>query len=127
MDPTTLGRNILPLQRDDLVAVARGTGDHRSKELHLTDVGLERLDKVRPYWAEAQAAFDTAFGGRQESELRTLMRVANADASRYVNRACGLKTIENFRTARLADSTLQYPNPTLQYSPSLPLDSLKAS
>src|SRR5438445_9613884 len=36
MDRTTLGRNIRPLQRKGLVAVASGRRDHRRKELHLT-------------------------------------------------------------------------------------------
>jgi DNA-binding MarR family transcriptional regulator len=78
MDPTTLGRNILPLQRDGLIAVARGAGDRRSKELCLTDVGLERLDEAWTYWAKAQAGFDTAFGRRQDSQLRTLMRAVTS-------------------------------------------------
>jgi len=30
MDRTTLGRNILPLQRDGLIAAVRGTADRRS-------------------------------------------------------------------------------------------------
>jgi DNA-binding MarR family transcriptional regulator len=78
MDPTTLGRNILPLQRDGLIAVARGVGDRRSKELYLTDVGLERLHEAWRYWAEAQAGFDAAFGSRQDSQLRTLMRAVTS-------------------------------------------------
>jgi DNA-binding MarR family transcriptional regulator len=78
MDRTTLGRNILPLQRDGLIAVAQGTVDRRSKELRLTDVGLERLDKAWPYWAVAQAGFDAAFGSREDSELRALMRAVTS-------------------------------------------------
>jgi DNA-binding MarR family transcriptional regulator len=78
MDPTTLGRNILPLQREGLIAVAQGSVDRRSKELRLTDVGLGRLQEAWKYWAEAQAGFDAAFGSRQDSELRTLMRAVTA-------------------------------------------------
>ena len=36
MDRTTLGRNILPLERDGLVTVAQGRHDRRSKELRVT-------------------------------------------------------------------------------------------
>src|SRR5438477_9025545 len=43
MDRTTLGRNILPLRREDLIAVAAGSSDRRSKELHLTRAGAARL------------------------------------------------------------------------------------
>ncbi len=78
MDPTTLGRNILPLQREGLIAVAQGSVDRRSKELRLTDVGLARLQEAWKLWAEAQAGFDAAFGSRQDSELRTLMRAVTA-------------------------------------------------
>ena len=43
MDRTTLGRNILPLERDGLITIKPGRTDRRSKELRLTDAGLERL------------------------------------------------------------------------------------
>ncbi len=43
MDRTTLGRNILPLQRDGLVAVGPGKSDRRRKELRLTDAGAARF------------------------------------------------------------------------------------
>ena len=36
MDRTTLGRNILPLQRDGLIAIAPGKSDRRSKDVRLT-------------------------------------------------------------------------------------------
>src|SRR5216684_5637769 len=39
MDRTTLGRNILPLQRDGLIAVGPGQSDRRSKALRLTRAG----------------------------------------------------------------------------------------
>ena len=45
MDRTTLGRNILPLQRDGLIAIAAGQTDRRSKELQLTRAGAARLRK----------------------------------------------------------------------------------
>jgi DNA-binding MarR family transcriptional regulator len=78
MDPTTLGRNVLPLQRDGLIAVARGVSDRRSKELHLTEVGLDRLKEAWTYWAKAQAGFDAAFGSRQDSDLRVRMRAVTS-------------------------------------------------
>src|SRR5438874_2612610 len=37
MDRTTLGRNILPLERDGLVAITKGSVDRRRKELRLTE------------------------------------------------------------------------------------------
>jgi DNA-binding MarR family transcriptional regulator len=47
MDRTTLGRNILPLEREGLISVAPGRADRRSKELRLTEVGIERLRAAR--------------------------------------------------------------------------------
>ena len=43
MDRTTLGRNLQPLEREGLVAVVKGRTDRRSREIRLTDTGVERL------------------------------------------------------------------------------------
>src|SRR6478672_13613256 len=43
MDRTTLGRNILPLERDRLIRIEPAKSDRRAKELHLTKAGKERL------------------------------------------------------------------------------------
>jgi DNA-binding MarR family transcriptional regulator len=74
MDRTTLGRNILPLQRDGLISVAPSASDRRSKELHLTNAGEQRLEAARQGWAKAQAQFESEFGMRRASELRKLLR-----------------------------------------------------
>src|SRR5260370_38030526 len=55
MDRTTLGRNILPLQRRRLIVVKRGESDARRKELHLTTAGLARLEAGLDGWATARA------------------------------------------------------------------------
>lgn len=73
MDRTTLGRNILPLQREGLLVTARNV-DRRSKEVSLTNVGLRRLEVAWTYWAKAQARFDAAFGSAKDLKLRALMR-----------------------------------------------------
>jgi DNA-binding MarR family transcriptional regulator len=73
MDRTTLGRNILPLQRDGLIAWRRGQSDRRSKELHLTDTGLARTREASAYWTKAQASFESAFGVSRASALRSLL------------------------------------------------------
>jgi DNA-binding MarR family transcriptional regulator len=86
MDRTTLSRNIKPLQRKGLVAVASGRRDHRRKELHLTEAGLERLRAARTPWREAQQRFDALFGVERTSALRELLHIisvtdlASADA-----------------------------------------------
>ena len=50
MDRTTLGRNILPLQRDGLISVRPSAG-----------------------WRQAQGRFEAAFGGNRAKELRALL------------------------------------------------------
>jgi DNA-binding MarR family transcriptional regulator len=78
MDRTTLGRNIQPLEREGLIAVRKGRVDRRSRELHLTDAGAARLRAASKGWAEAQARFETVFGGERASELRALLRAVTA-------------------------------------------------
>ena len=78
MDRTTLGRNILPLEREGLIAVVKARTDRRSKELQLTDAGLARLRKAGTGWTEAQARFEAIFGDQRSSELRNLLRTVSA-------------------------------------------------
>jgi DNA-binding MarR family transcriptional regulator len=73
MDRTTLGRNILPLQREGLIAVVKGRADRRSKELRVTEAGGERLLAAVKGWVEAQTRFEVAFGATRTSELRALL------------------------------------------------------
>ncbi len=72
-DRTTLGRNLLPLQRDGFIAIGPGQSDRRSKEVQLTAEGAARLRAARKNWQEAQAQFETFFGAKRAKELRTLL------------------------------------------------------
>ena len=74
MDRTTLGRTMLPLERDGLIGIEDGTSDRRSKELRLTKAGAERLRVARKLWGEAQTQFEAAFGGERASTLRNELR-----------------------------------------------------
>jgi DNA-binding MarR family transcriptional regulator len=74
MDRTTLGRNILPLQRDGLVDVAASPGDRRRRELSLTDAGLAKYAAGLECWSAAQRHFETTFGGERAAALRRLLR-----------------------------------------------------
>lgn len=78
MDRTTLGRNILPLEREGLIAVAKGSLDRRSKELHLTQAGIERFRAAIKVWAKAQTRFETVYGSKRAAELRALLRAVVA-------------------------------------------------
>lgn len=74
IDRTTLGRNILPLQRDGLITVKPSAFDRRSKELHLTDSGDKRFREARKLWLKAQTEFEAAFGGKRSADLRALLQ-----------------------------------------------------
>jgi DNA-binding MarR family transcriptional regulator len=78
MDRTTLGRNILPLERDGLISVAPGVRDRRSKELRLTEAGAERLRAGYEGWKKAQREFAAAFGDERAAGLRALLREVTA-------------------------------------------------
>jgi DNA-binding MarR family transcriptional regulator len=78
MDRTTLGRNILPLERDGLIKIQPSATDGRAKELNLTKAGEQRLQAGRKGWAAAQARFETAYGAKRAAELRGLLRAVVA-------------------------------------------------
>jgi len=73
MDRTTLGRTMLPLERDGLIAIKDGILDRRSKELALTKAGTERLQRAAKLWIEAQKVFTERFGARRAADLRGLL------------------------------------------------------
>ena len=73
MDRTTLGRTMLPLERDGLIAIKNGTLDRRSKELAVTKAGSERLQRAAKLWVEAQKEFEERFGVRRAADLRGLL------------------------------------------------------
>jgi len=78
MDRTTLGRNILPLEREGLIAIVKGSSDRRSKELRLTETGAVRFRAAVEGWAQAQARFEAVFGGERAAQLRALLQAVAA-------------------------------------------------
>jgi DNA-binding MarR family transcriptional regulator len=78
MDRTTLGRNILPLQRDGLITIKSAASDRRAKELRLTKAGEKRLEAALKGWSQAQARFEAVFGAGRAADLRRLLRAAAA-------------------------------------------------
>ena len=56
MDRTTLGRNILPLERDGLISIVKGSPDRRQKALHLTAAGAATT-QCRPTLDRCAGAF----------------------------------------------------------------------
>lgn len=74
MDRTTLGRNILPLQRDGLIEVIASPADRRRRELRLTTAGIDKFRQASRRWTVAQQRFDEVFGGDRAAALRGLLR-----------------------------------------------------
>jgi DNA-binding MarR family transcriptional regulator len=74
MDRTTLGRNILPLERDGLIRIEAAASDRRAKALRLTKDGEKRLEAARRGWHAAQQRFEAVFGVKRAAELRSLLR-----------------------------------------------------
>jgi DNA-binding MarR family transcriptional regulator len=74
MDRTTLGRNILPLQRDGLIEIVASPVDRRRRELRLSDAGEEKQRQASERWAVAQTRFDEVYGSDRAATLRGLLR-----------------------------------------------------
>ena len=74
MDRTTLGRTMLPLQREGLIVIEDSAIDRRSKELRLTSKGAERLRAAFKPWREAQTQFSKIFGEERAAKLRRELR-----------------------------------------------------
>src|SRR5262245_8172043 len=89
MDRTTLGRNVLPLERDGLIRIESIASDRRAKELHLTSAGEKRLQAARQGWSKAQAQFETTFGRRRTADLRALLRAVVASDFGPSNQGAG--------------------------------------
>jgi len=78
MDRTTLGRNILPLERDGLIEIVAASADRRRREVRLTDAGTARLAEARQAWAFAQVRFEEVFGKDRAAALRDLLHAVSA-------------------------------------------------
>jgi hypothetical protein len=69
VDRTTLGRNIQPLEHDDLIAIESDPSDGRSKILRLTKARDARFQRAQKCWTEAQKRFERAYGDKQAPQL----------------------------------------------------------
>jgi DNA-binding MarR family transcriptional regulator len=54
LDPTTLARNLKPLEREGLVTISVGE-DRRTRLVRISEQGRAALAKALPLWEEAQA------------------------------------------------------------------------
>jgi DNA-binding MarR family transcriptional regulator len=62
MDPTTLTRNLRPLERDGFVAGKRDRRDRRARSLGLTVKGRQVFERAKPGWARAQHYIEQVIG-----------------------------------------------------------------
>ena len=62
MDPTTLTRNLSPLQRLNLVVVKPDRRDRRTRRLHVTPSGRKAFARAKPGWSRAQRHIERALG-----------------------------------------------------------------
>jgi DNA-binding MarR family transcriptional regulator len=73
MDRSTLGHNLKPLERDDLVALRSSTDDRRKRYVELTRKGKSTLLRARRLWRQAEGRFEKIFGKEPAAELRAVL------------------------------------------------------
>lgn len=73
MDRSTLGHNLKPLERDDLVIVRLSDEDRRKRHVELTKKGRAVLRDARLLWRRAERRFETIFGKQPAAELRAVL------------------------------------------------------
>ena len=78
MDPTTLNRNLKPLQRQGLVDAAPDPADGRARLVRITEAGRRRLEKAVPLWRQAQGRVEAALGVKSMVKLNDLLDLSFA-------------------------------------------------
>lgn len=80
MDRSTLGHNLRPLERDDLLSKQHISSDRRKRHVALTKKGKETLQRARRRWRTAERRFEKIFGKRHAADLRAvLLNIAGND------------------------------------------------
>lgn len=73
MDPSTIGQNLRPLERDGLIVLDEAAEDRRRRHVKVTRKGRSLLASARPLWSEAQARFENSFGKPEAAALRAVL------------------------------------------------------
>jgi DNA-binding MarR family transcriptional regulator len=55
MDPTTLTRNLRPIEQQGLINLVRDTADRRRQGIWISERGSTALREAKPYWRKAQS------------------------------------------------------------------------
>jgi DNA-binding MarR family transcriptional regulator len=78
MDRSTLGHNLRPLERDELLILRLAKDDRRKRYVELTRKGKAMLQRARSLWRQAEGRFEMIFGKEPAAELRAvLLSIAN--------------------------------------------------
>jgi DNA-binding MarR family transcriptional regulator len=73
MDRSTLGHNLRPLQRDELLSLRLAAADRRKRHVALTRKGKAMLRRARRLWRTAEGRFEKIFGKRHAADLRAVL------------------------------------------------------
>src|SRR6266516_701661 len=73
MDPTTLTRNLRPLERKGFVVLEPDPADRRARSLRLTEKGRAALRAARPAWARAQRHVEEVLGNADAAVLNSAL------------------------------------------------------
>jgi DNA-binding MarR family transcriptional regulator len=78
MDPTTLNRNLKPLEQRDLVGSALDPTDRRVRIVSITGKGREALRQAIPLWRGAHVQLRRTLGQRATASLNKLIAESTA-------------------------------------------------
>lgn len=73
MDRSTLGHNLKPLEREDLIILRPSADDRRKRHVELTKKGRATLQKSLRLWRHAEQRFEKIFGKQPAAELRAVL------------------------------------------------------
>jgi DNA-binding MarR family transcriptional regulator len=73
MDRSTLGHNLRPLARDELLVLRPAQDDRRKRYVELTRKGSVVLQRARRQWRGAEGRFETIFGKESAAKLRAVL------------------------------------------------------
>jgi DNA-binding MarR family transcriptional regulator len=73
MDRSTLGHNLRPLQRDNLLLLRLAVDDRRKRLVALTQKGKTTLQQAQRLWRTAEGRFEKVFGKRHAADLRRVL------------------------------------------------------
>jgi DNA-binding MarR family transcriptional regulator len=84
VDPTTLNRNLKPLEGKGLVRDARGGMDARVRMVTVNQKGKLALQKALPLWRQARKHVEKAIGSHELDSLNGLLDLAATEVSRLM-------------------------------------------